>query len=419
MQNYLSFKDEVVFSFEATSDSSLKDFYIYEPVPGVRLLKLAMVYGANASGKSNLISAFDFIRKFVFNIVENKEEEIGFDAFQFDETKDKPGKFELTFYVGKTKYVYALALDNNCVYKEVLTYYPSVRPAILFERSYDFISNTSVIQFGAKLKISKVALEEIIVKTLKNSSVFASYSQVNISLPELDEAYNWFRNQFMNSIDPYTSLTSYSDTHIQENKKIKEFALDFIKEADFNITDILFEEKKLNISDEMLKLFATAPISESEKERINKERVVQLKKTMFEHKVIRNGKEEYYQLPAELQSQGTMRYYGLSAPFYNAIMNNAFLPIDEIGSALHPLLVMHFIRDFLKKSKSAQLLFTTHNMSLLNEKDILRRDAIWLTDKGKNGATELNSVADFPDFRKELSYYNYYKQGKFGAIPNL
>jgi AAA15 family ATPase/GTPase len=85
---------------------------------------------------------------------------------------------------------------------------------------------------------------------------------------------------------------------------------------------------------------------------------------------------------------------------------------------LHPLLVMHFLREFLRKSKNAQLLFTTHNLSLLQEKEILRKDAIWFTEKGDDGATSIYSMADF-NFRKELSFYNAYKQGKFGALPNL
>jgi hypothetical protein len=116
-----------------------------------------------------------------------------------------------------------------------------------------------------------------------------------------------------------------------------------------------------------------------------------------------------------------MRYYGLSAPYFKMLQNNAFLAIDEIESSMHALLVNHFIREFLMnsgESKYAQLLVTTHNISLLNEKDLLRKDAVWFTNKKENGATELYSMSDF-DIRKELSYYNAYKIGKFGAIPNL
>jgi AAA15 family ATPase/GTPase len=143
-----------------------------------------------------------------------------------------------------------------------------------------------------------------------------------------------------------------------------------------------------------------------------------LEKTIFEHKITKDGNDEFHTMSQEHESKGTLRYYGLTAPFYNTIEKDGFLPIDEIGSALHPMLVLHFMKEFLRKSKHAQLLFTTHNISFLMEKDILRKDAIWFTEKDIDGATSLFSLADF-NFRKELSFYNAYKQGKFGAIPNL
>jgi len=417
IKNFLSFKEEVIFSFEATNDKTLEDYYVKEVAPGVKLLKMAMVYGANASGKSNLINAFDFIKDIIFNITESKEEGIDFHPFAFDKTVNEPGEFELIFYIENIKHIYTLIVDNEAIHKEKLVYYPGTQPAIIFDRVLN--KNTSVIEFGNKIEISKVAKEEISLKTLKNSSVFAAYSQVNISIPEIESVYDWFREKLFQSINPYTSLTEYSDKQIQDDVNIKEEALKFIQRADFNISDISFKEEVEPIDDVILDLVKESTIPTKEKNTIIKEKAFHVEKTIFEHHVIKDGKDEYYPLPKERQSKGTMRYYGLSAPFFNTINENAFLAIDEIGSALHPLLVLHFITEFLKKSDSAQLLFTTHNMSLLNEKDILRRDAIWFTNKNDDGSTELSSVSDYTDFRKELSYYNYYKQGKFGAIPRL
>lgn len=419
IKNFLSFKDEVVFSFEATTDKTLEDYYIYEPAPGVRLLKLAMVYGANASGKSNLINAFAFIRDIVFSMVENKDEEIDFHAFEFDTTSDKPGRFEIIFWVNGIKYVYILIVNKNHIQKEQLLFYPGTQPAIIFDRFLDFKTGVSVINFGPKIKISKVAKEEISLKTLRNASVFSAYSQINISIPEIEGVYTWFKDQLMEPINPYTSLTDYSDKHIQEDVEVKKQALQFIQKADFNISDVSFDEEIRSISEDLLKIIDTAPIPKSEIDKIKKEKAIHIQSTIFEHQIVRENEIEYFKLPEERQSKGTIRYYGLSAPFFNVIKNKGVLLIDEIGSALHPLLVIHFIKEFLKKSDSAQLLLTTHNMSILNEKDILRKDSVWFTEKGNNGSTELISVADFPEFRKELSYYNYYKLGKFGGVPNL
>jgi hypothetical protein len=418
ISNFLSFKNEVTFSFEATSDKTLDDYYVAQQEDGTRILKMAMVYGANASGKSNLVETFDFLNNFVHNIPEEKETETPFVPFMFGETAKQPGSFELFFYVNGKKHRYQLKIDGNTVFEEKLFTYPGTQPATVFNRYYNAEKKISVVEFGPKIKISAQALEAIQLKTLKNMSVFAAYSQVNISIYELEQVSNWFDNQFLHSIDPYTDLTSFSDHAIQNNEKIKKHTLQFLKEADFNITDVLFEDKIRKLPEEMLRFFETAPISEEERARIKKEKALHVEETIFTHKIIDKGNEELYTLPENRQSKGTIRYYGLSAPFFHAIENNAFLLIDEIGSALHPLLVMHFLREFLKKSTQAQLLFTTHNMSLLNEKEMLRKDAIWFTEKQEDGATELFSMADF-NFRKELSFYNAYKLGKFGGVPEL
>lgn len=419
IQNFLSFKDEVTLSFEASSDRNLEDYYIARQKDGVKILKTMMVYGSNASGKSNLIRSFDFLRSFVQNIPDDKEEETGFMPFMFDdETKGRPGKFELTFYIDGQKHKYHLKIAAKAVKEETLYFYPGVQPAIVFERHFNDEKNISVVEFGSKIKLSDQAKEAIQLKTLKNTSVFTAYSQVNLSIPQIDLVWNWFRNKYMDSIDPYSSITEYVDTNIRKDNDLKKFTLDFIKEADFNIADILFKDEVQQVPDHIMKKLDDYPLPYEEKEKIRKEKVVHVDKTLFDHEVIRNGVKEIYSLPRELQSRGTLRYYGLSAPFYQAIAGNAFLPIDEIGSALHPLLVIHFLKEFLTRSRQSQLLFTTHNLSLLMEKEILRKDAIWFTEKGDDGSTSLYSMADF-NIRKELSYYNAYKLGKFGAIPNV
>jgi AAA15 family ATPase/GTPase len=418
IRNFLSFKDEVTFSFEATSDTTLDEYYVAEPAPGIRVLKMAMVYGANASGKSNLLSVFEFLRFFIRNIPKERDNSTGFIPFLFDTTENQPGSLEMIFYADGMKHSYQLELDREKVIKETLNFYPGTQPAIVFERLFDESKQISIVNFGPKIKITDQGKEAIQIKTLKNMSVFAGYSQVNLAIPELDRPLELLRKKMMSTIDPYTSLTDYSDRHIKSDERIKKFALDFVKEADFNISNISFEEEIQSVSDEMLKAVENGPFSDEQKATILKEKVIHLEKTVFEHLIVKDGKQTHRKLPESLESKGTVRYYGLSAPFFNMIEHDAFLPIDEIGTALHPLLVMHFLRLFLRKSKQAQLIFTTHNLSLLQEKEILRKDAIWFTEKGTDGSTSLYSMAEF-NIRKELSFLNAYKQGKFGAIPNL
>ena len=418
IKNFLSFNEKVTFSFEATADKTLEDYYVVEKKDGTRILKMMMIYGANASGKSNLINAFEFINTFVHNIPDDKDDETGFVPYRLLDTISDFGEFELWFYVGEQKYRYKLIISEKIVKKEILFNYPGTQPAIIFEREYNAKKNISEIKFGNRIKISTQATEAIQLKALNNTSVFAAYNQVNVSVPELELVVDWFKEQYMGSINPYTSLTEFSDSAIKNNINIKKQALQFLKEADFNITDVLFEDKIEILSDEILRNIDSAPLPDEVKSKIKMEKVYHYDEKFFEHRIIQNGIEKRYPLEEMRQSKGTIRYYGLSAPFFYAIESDAFLPIDEIGSALHPLLVIHFITEFLRKSKESQLLFTTHNMSILNEKEILRKDAIWFTEKQENGATDLFSMSDFP-IRKELSYYNAYKLGKFGAIPEL
>ena len=417
-KNFLSFKDEVVFSFEATNDKSLEDYYVAEPEPGVRILKMAMIYGANASGKSNVLHAFDFVRSFVKRIPAESEKSTEFIPFKFGDNHDLPGSFEMIFYVDNVKYKYILKLDEEKVHAETLQFYPGIQPALIFERTFDFENYTSVLKFGPKIKLSEQATEAIQLRTLKNMSVFAAFSQVNISMPQISIPYNWFKRQFMPMINPYSSLTNYADKYIKKDEQIKHQALEFINKADFNISNISFQKQTTLLDDEMLKFIEVGTLPEEQKNKLLTEKFISFDTKKFEHKIINNEIEEFYTLPEELESKGTLRYYGLSAPFFNTIANNSFLSIDEIGTALHPQLVMHFLKEFLRKSNQAQLLFTTHNVSLLSEKDIIRKDAVWFTEKDKQGITSLFSLSDF-NIRKELSFYNAYKQGKFGAIPNI
>ncbi|SFE55745.1 AAA family ATPase [Thermophagus xiamenensis] len=419
VRNFLSFKDEVTFSFKASSDNTLEDYYVAKQKDGTRLLKLAMVYGANASGKSNLIEAFNFIYHFIHKApTEGRNAGTGFMPFLFGDTAKEPGEFELVFYVDDKKHRYRLKLDREKVLQETLTYYPSTRPVKVFERYFSSYKNISVVELGPRLKASELAQEAIQLKTLKNTSVFVGYNQVNVFFSEIERVKDWFNNQYLSSICPYSELTRFTDNFIRKNPEKKDNALTFLKGADFNIDDILFEDKDEKVSENFLKLIDSAPLLEEEKTKIKNEKVIRWEKIAFRHKIEKDKEVQFYSMPEELQSRGTLRYYGLAGLFFHAIEKDAFLPIDEIGSDLHPLLVIHFIKEFLKKSSKAQLLFTTHNMSILNEKDILRKDAIWFTEKRKDGSTDLFSLSDFK-FRKELSFYKAYKIGKFGAIPEL
>jgi len=423
IKNFLSFKEEVTFSFEATKDKSFEDYQVVEVAPNTRILRLAIVYGANASGKSNLIETFEFIRYFWFNNPENKDKSTGVLPFLLDKTTpDEPSEFSLVFYTEGTKYMYSLELNRRIVISEKLFVYPGTQPALIFERKFN--DGVSDISFNPKrVKINQTAKEEITIKCLPNMSVLAAYNQVNVAIPEMEKVVKWIKSQYhLPSIEPDTRLINYTEIEVSKNKQTKNFILNFLQKADYNITDIKTDIIEENVPEHILSvLLSTAmDIPDDERERLKKEKTYNVPKTEFEHRILNdNGKEEFFKLSKNNQSNGTLRTFGLAGVIRRTIEDNAFLAIDEIESSLHPRLVEFIIEDFFKQKSQSQLLLTTHYDGLLEEDDLLRKDSIWFTNKKENGATELYSLSDFKGVNRLSSLQKAYKYGKFGAIPNI
>ena len=188
IKNVLSFKNEVTFSFLASNDKFAEDSQVVKISENTRLLRFGVLYGYNASGKSNLLYAFDFLPRFWSYKPEGMDEPTGVIPFKLDaSTPSEPSCFELVFFVGNVKYWYQLELDRNQVYLEKLSYYKSVQPTVLFERK--LVDGQSVVEINPKGdKISASAKELINGYCLKNLSFFVARNQVNASLPLIDAA---------------------------------------------------------------------------------------------------------------------------------------------------------------------------------------------------------------------------------------
>lgn len=395
-KNMFSFRDETVLSFEADKSKDLESYHVVELAPDVKLLKLAVIYGANASGKSNIIKVCDFIRSFITCTPLNKAELIKIVPFLLNRTsKEQASEFSVSFYAMNgdkaIRYVYSVLLETTHIVRETLIYYLSQQPATVFERSME--NNVSSIKFGQKVKISTAAKEEITLKCLPNMSVFAAYMQVNTNIAEMETALQYLTKQMMPAIVPTSSLSRYAEEAIKK-ETAKEYILRYLQEADFNISNI------------------------SSKEQETKKGVVNY--TMYQHKVSSGlGGNDYYEFPELYESDGTIRTFGLASQIQNSIGSNAFLAVDEIESSLHPKLIEYMIERFLKESKQAQLLLTTHYDGLLGEEDLLRKDNIWFAEKNTDGASVLYPLTDFKGLNRISSLQKAYKFGRFGAVPNL
>jgi len=394
-----------------------------EVAPGVRLLRFAMVYGANASGKSNLLYALDFLEDFWFDIKKDISETTGVIPFKFDKkTQNEPSCFSIKFFVDGVRYWYQLELDDNKITLEKLYFYSSFQPTLLFERELDH--GISIVKFNHQaLKISSIAKEEINIKCLPNMSFFAARNQVNVILPKIDAARDWMKNNIMQPINPKISLFEYAEEKLKENDELKKLLLDFIKEADFNISDIKTKEERNAIPDELLDVFIKSSefLPDEEKERIRTEKTFAGLSTDFEHTVINEHGTERYYLADVFESDGTRRTAGLQAAVYATLKRNALLSIDEIETSLHPYLILLILKKFLEISDSrSQLLITTHYDPLLNEVDeLFRKDSVWFTEKNQAGATELYSLVEFSGLNRISSLQKAYRQGRFGGLPKI
>ncbi len=413
--NFLSIKDEQVLSFEATSDTTLEDVYVIKKGK-YRILKSAMIYGANASGKTNILAALDFISRLLHQPADEKSEQTGHMPFLLDKkSREKDGQFELSFITDDIHFIYSLQINHAWITNEKLVYYPGVKPAIVFQRHYDKEKDLSVVELGSTLRIKSTDKDLLQSTTLRNISVLAAYGKLNIDVPEMEKAYRFFKNTLMPIIIPYGNLRRWSNSLVDKTTDAKQFVLKMLQKADFKIEGIALKTEKegsgINIR-EQIELDKFPGDLRARAETIKgyeKKSLSFLKKIPDSTPVL---------FPAELESAGTNRYYDLSGVLYDVLSNNKCMMIDELENSLHPDLVNHLIKTFLVNSQEAQLIFTTHNVNILSEQDSLRKDVIWFTQKSKEGATELYSMADF-SHRKELSFINAYKAGKFGAKPKL
>jgi AAA15 family ATPase/GTPase len=222
-------------------------------------------------------------------------------------------------------------------------------------------------------------------------------------------------------ISPTMGLTSYAQRRTSENKELIDYIVKFLHEADFNVTDISSNVISKQLTDEAIKFLTEDnddpdEVSSREMERIKKERTIKQVQTTFEHTVENNNGTEIYQMDKKYESTGTMRTFGIEAAVYDALNSEAVLPIDELETSLHPMLLEKILFEYLKVHSRSQLIVTTHNDGLLDLlDDLIRKDSVWFTEKKKSGVTELYKLTDFRGINRLSSIREAYRNKRFGA----
>ena len=384
VQNFRSIREKITLDFRASSDKHHEEYFVYEiPKPKLRVLRMGMIYGANPSGKTNILKALDFLEQIVLSTVSDKDEPIKFLPFALD--RDKPSTFEIEFYYDEIVYSYFLGLNTERILNERLDYYPKGRIANVFERRYN--DEKKAYEYKWTYQGYSTAILERLELSIRNQPILSTIASIEAQGP-IQNARDWFRIYLLPMIDPRITLKSVIINAIKSNRISREFVLPLAKTADLMISDYDLPDNEVQMSKRPTIL------------------------------VKHSGSDGDFTLDFDEQSSGTQRFLGFTALLYGLIRLPLTVFIDELDSSLHPDLVVHFLHMFLKNSKAGQLIFTTHNQSLLGEKDIARRDCIWITERKSDGSTELSNVWDYP-VRKEHSIESLYKKGFLGGKPFL
>lgn len=413
VSNFRSFKNEQVLSLVASCSESSNSNSLQ--IGEYRILKTVAVYGANASGKSNLLKALDCMHSIVENSAGYKpSDKLPVVPFLFDdESKTQPSSFEVTFFADNIRYQYGFTAMKERIHNEWLYAYPLKRQQKWFERWIDDNSGESQIEFGSFLKGSKLSLWS---KVKENSLFLSVAAQWNHE--QLMSIYEWISSKLRQlpplSIGRYlTDKLLYESKIESKSRDLYELAINILHRADFGITEFDIDRatsEQLSIPDEFPGEIKTRIVQEF------KENPPYFTKAYHHNQV--TGKK--YPLVFDEESDGTIKFYAHLGPLLESVAFGYTLIQDELESSLHPLLsrsIVETIRRSEHDGVCAQLIFTTHDTTLLDP-DLFGRDQIWFTEKDESGATQLYSLADYKEKpRKGEAMQKRYLAGRYGAVP--
>jgi uncharacterized protein len=408
--NFRSFQDAMTLSMVAANlvakDKTVDTSNLIKTDSEISLLKTAVIYGANASGKSNLLKALLFMKSFMVNSSKESQstDKIGVEPFKlglYGETS--PSHFELVFIMDGIRYRYGFEADRNRVSAEWLFYVPSSRETSVFSRKDNVIA------------VSKKFDAEGIDKRTRNNALYLSVcAQFNVPLAEKILAWVSDKLNVLSGLHDHHYRNYTAGSCDTDANRLRISSL--IKALDTGISGITVERNTLGIDslpsampEELKKLITRGSDSFTQ---------VSVKTTHMKYGNDGSfvGEEEFDM--DENESDGTQKLFALAGPLLHALNEGEVLLIDELDSRLHPLVTLAIIRLFSEvesNSKNAQLIFVTHDTNLL-DKSLFRRDQIWFTEKNRYGATSLYSLAEFK-IRNDASFGSDYIKGKYGAIP--
>lgn len=427
VKNFRSLRDEQVLSMVASSDKELRDTHVVETglraAPG--LLKAAAIYGANASGKSTVIRALQVMREVVIEsaVRFRPGQALPGQPFRLDaRSVSEPIEFEVTFLRDGVRWEYGFAMTTERIVSEHLLVYKAFKPQRWYERCYDAKTNKDVYEFGPGLKGQKQVWE---AATRPNALFLSTAVQLNSEV--LRPVFDWFGTELV-IFNEYVSIRPDMAIKMLQDPAGQERLCDFLKAADISLAGIQVETRKRKLPMGFRELIGTvfdssreddladAPgDSAHEKDALPDE--IEEYNFHFLHET-ENGKAEF---SIQDESSGTRNLLFLGAPVLDILSNGKTLLVDELDTSLHTLLVRELVRLFNSSRTNrgnAQLIFTTHDTSLLDAEGLFRRDQVWFMEKGADQASSLIGLLEYSP-RKNEALERGYLMGRYGGIPML
>lgn len=409
VSNFKSIKEKQTLSLIA-DESNVKSDNVFTPMEGddLRLLKSAVIYGANASGKSNVIEAFSTFLHFISQVNFDVKDDLPFfKPFLLDsDYSQKPTYFEFVFILDGIMYEYNLALDSQEVISESLYFHPQKKKEKLFERE------GSKVTLGDSFQKQDEVFNKAFKKSAYLSLVAAEEHQQMRKIYEYFEDYGVF-----SSNDTYIrKIIEVGTTEkLLENEELKTKLAKLMRIADTHIDDFLIEKNDVILLNFLAEKFP----EEMRKSMIDRNKY----KILTIHKSYNNS----HQVSAvkfdlsEQESVGTQILYGLGGLILLVLERGGIIIVDELDNSLHHKLSKLLIKLFhVPKSnpKNAQIICATHDTTLLNW-ELFRKDQIYFTEKDKYGETDLFSAQDFDSVKNDSPFDRLYLQGAFGGEPNI
>ena len=411
VKNYLSIREKQELSFVAKGPSSE---LVTEVADGVFLYKLGILYGPNASGKSNMLIALNEVFRILVWPKSDATKKIN-GSIPFILTKNDPIEMHVSFYTNGIRYDYDVSFNEKYILNEVLYYYPNKSKSLFYERSFVGENIQADIKFGTSLKLQVKTQESIRENTLNNHSVLSVCSKA--ALKEDIAPFNVLHSWIMGN---------YHDVDGDGEKGIVEILQDaYNTPPKRKFYNTMLQKADLNIL-EYRPVVEDRFVPSEYRERIQKENIPEemkealLKPTADSVAFVNHSNDGDFDIPLKWQSKGTIKYIRILDALYDMITSSHVYYLDELGEDLHNDLLYYYLNVFLFNSEKSQLIITSQETTLLSQ-DLINenRGVVWFVEKNKETASSEYSRGDSFGLHKNLSLYNSYRIGRLGAKPEL